>query len=499
MAGYSACGLLLGSYMIEHGGASDSDLGTIYMIAPMIALTRPLISAQADRYQSHKKLLVTCLLCTSLAYLPFVVIPLVMEYQPVAQILTERIRFWLLVLAHFVGSVGFCGVRALGDSLAVNYAKRIGEDFATYRKYGSISFGIFGYLLGQINQDWILPEFVPSMCLYVLSMALLTAIVYFWHDEFYVMKAQISNQQVDEEPEKLPSKGQVAAHMKTKLGNLLTFSSTRGSKAVDVECKAKSKFNLSARQQASIFLLLLRRDIRIPMFLGLLFYSGCFGHAPQNFVYTFIIRTCDERGTCDGPSLTGILMISYCICETTCYMVLNAFRGRLNHMITMLITLTSLTIHYYFYGLFIDHVSPYFFFFECLHGLEFATSIVASVELGYMFGNEVELILPELIERGVISKDDDPEIIKICLLSVLSSCFTLVYDGLGTFCGAILYGLVIEYSGSFNNCWLLIGTMGLVGFFVVLLVYFVGKCLHIEPQIFRLERARKSSVGKAEL
>lgn len=155
-------------------------------------------------------------------------------------------------------------------------------------------------------------------------------------------------------------------------------------------------------------------------------------------------------------------------------------------------------IHYYFYGFFINHVSHYFFFIECLHGLEYSLGFVASVELGNKFGNEVQLILPELIERGIISKDDDQEIVRVCLLATMNSCFTLVYDGLGTMTGSILYGFIIGHF-SFNTVWLVIGTMAGFGFFSALLVYSISKCFHIEPQVCRIERARNSSVIKVEL
>lgn len=498
LSGYSAVGILLGSYMIEYAGAKESDLGIVYMVQPMMSLMRPFISAHADRYQSHRKLYITCLIVTSCSYIPFIVLPALLKYPMVEQMLVGRIHFWLLMIAHIIGSIGLCGVRSLGDALAVNYAKRAGEDFASYRKYGSISFGLVGLLLGQINQDWILPDFVPSMCMYVFSSALLALFVYVWHDEFFVMKAYISGNS-EEEAEKLPSRGEIASHIELKLRNTLLCSRAVSSKVSDTNHDANYvPTTLSASQQVSIFLLLLKRDIRIPMFLVLMFYAGMVGHGPLNFIFTFIIKTCNERGTCNGASFTGLLMICYCVCETVSYMVLNNFRGRLNYLFTTQITFVSLMIHYYFYGFFINQVSHYFFFIECLHGLEYSLGIVASVELGNKFGNEVQLILPELIERGIISKDDNQEIVKLCLLATMNSCFTLVYDGLGTMVGSILYGFVIGHF-SFNSVWLVIGTMSVVGFFSALLVYSIGKCFHIEPQICRIERARKSSVIKAEL
>lgn len=522
LAGYSACGLLLGSYMIKYSGASDLDLGFVFMIQPLTVFFRPIICARADRFQSHKRLLCQCLFGIAVAYIPFIVLPFLIEHNILTELLTNRVKFWILVSSHLIGSLFFCGIRSLGDALAVNYAKRIGSDFTTYRKYGSIGFGTCGYLLGHINQNWLLPDFIPSFLMYVGSMSTLLVLVYLWPDEHFVIVSDQHRKQVGHDNGKhhskeIPNSREILTHMRDKLCRTVfcCYGSDKrkeevvkshhratastivddetGSTSVEVPNSSLNKTEqhyLSMKQQAKIFLLLLRRDIRIPLFMLLLLYGGMVGYAPQNFVFTYMYQVCTDQGICNAASLAGLVMISYCAVETICYLVFNAIRSNINHLILIEITLVSLALHYYFYGFILNQVSPYFFLVECLHGLEYSASLVTGVELGYKFANEVELILPELIARGIISKNDNQELVKLSLMATMNACFTMIYDGAGSILGAFVYGIVAE-NYSFDVVWILIGSLATAGFVFVLIVVLVGKLFHVQPQIHKIQQQQQ--------
>lgn len=485
--------------MLKYSGTNDEEIGFIFAITPTITLLRPFICSRADLHQSHKKLLIVSYLTTSLAYLPFILLPYLLQNPSISDILTERIRFWGLLSAHFIGSLGFCGVRSLGDSLAVNYAMRVGEDYGIYRKYGSVSFGLFGYLLGHVNQNWIMPDFTPSFVVYSLSMSILAFTVYLCPDEIFAMKAHSLND--EGKKESLPNGRQIISHMGSKLKKTLSCSSIKrnptSSARDDVSIESK-RFTLSNRQQISIFTLLLLRDYRVIMYLLVLTLGGLTGYSAQSFIFTFANQYCGERAICDGASMTGLMMMCYCICETTCYLLINAIKKRIGYLVLLETSLLCVAMHYTSYFIFLDKVSAYLFLLETLHGLEYSCSLISSVELGHKFANEVELLLPELMERGVISEDDDLEIVKVCLLATLNSVFTMVYDGIGCATGCLIYAFVIK-SYSFKAVFLVIGTVAGSTFILVFIGWFIGKCLNMKPQICQLNRAPEASVARRSL
>lgn len=512
MAGYCSVGLLLGRYMILYGGASELDLGLLFLIHPLSMFLRPIVCATADRNQNHRKLLVLSLLANSISYVPFVVIPLLLTYTNVSHLLTTRLCFWILVVSHTFGSLSFCGIRSLGDALAINYAKRIGVSFSYYRKWGSIGFGSVGFLLGYVNQNSFLPDYTPAVLTNVICLFVLMLMILYSSDDYFVMVIDPNyncvttpvdyhaEQRQDIQPmSKTNGRTTIA-----KLGYIIPpplgsnqekLSSSTTKTAVDqtessdekVVCTGSAPVpkRVTFKQQAQTFMLLVSYDIRIPMFLLVLCLGGMTGYAPPNFVYTYIDKVCNEKG-CDAGYLSGLTMISYCLIETTMYEIIHLLRGRLSHVIRLQITLASLAFHYFFYAFALRHLSPYFFLVESLHGIEYSISLSTGVELGYHFANQVGIIMPELIRRRIISEHDDPEMIRKSLLATMNSIFTLTYEGAGTIVGTLIYGLVID-AYSFETAWLLNAIMSTSGLILVMISVGLGKCLRIEPKILKLQ------------
>lgn len=530
MSGYSGISILLGSYMMLYANAKEIDLGFLFMIQPLTIFLRPIICAQADRYQSHQQLMAFFALLTSIAYLPFIVLPFFgetlaaaeaqqMDSEPGASSIGQ-LKFWSLAFFHTIGSVGFCGVRSLGDALAVNYAKRIGANFARYRKYGSISYGLCGYFLGTINQDWLLPDFVPSLIMYSVSMFALAVLTYAWPSEYFIM----CSRNYDEASARadyvksLPGPRETVARMGRTIGDALLWRCARGRRTsysnrcqsnlaasaaaspASIGCSKPGQVDgalqssqplddqtkrLSIKQQLLIFALLVRRDFRLVLYLIIMFYAGLVGYSGPNFVFTYINVVCHQRGTCSGAELTGLVIICYCCVETICYVIIDRLRGRLNRVLMIEITFVSLAIHYYFYGFALEHLSPYYFLMESLHGIEYSISLSTCVELGYYFAREVELLLPELVQRGIVGHSDNHELVKVSLMATMSGCYTLVYDGFGCILGSLIFG-IITGNYSFIITWIVIGSLAVVGFAVILFGFSLGKCLAIRPQILKV-------------
>lgn len=198
-----------------------------------------------------------------------------------------------------------------------------------------------------------------------------------------------------------------------------------------------------------------------------------------------------------SKSLVALASVAFARWATICYVVVDKFRDRLNRVLMIEITFASLIIHYYFYGFALEHLSPYFFLMESLHGVEYSISLSTSVELGYYFAREVEVLLPELMRRGIINQDDNNvELVKVSLMATMSGCYTLVYDGFGCILGSLIFG-IITGQHSFIATWITIGSLAVVGFVTILFVYSVGKCFKIRPEILRM-RDRQLASGQLE-
>lgn len=516
MAGFYAVSTLFGSYMIRYGGAREIDLGFLFMILPITIFARPLICAQADRHQSHKQMLAFFSILSSLSYIPFAVMPFIVSDTNDPHDENQRIRYWLMVLFHASGSIGFCGMRSLGDATTVNFAKRFGTNYTRYRKYGSLSYGIFGYLVGRINQHWLLPDFVPAFIVYCSCTLTLGLLTYAWPDEYFRMttsegvttsKVGNKNQQQIEfgsdcKPAELPSPMETFTHVCRRLFCLGGASSTNSKSAtvmielnavhlekvqgthLDTKAESQAK-NLTIRQQLSIFKLLAKRDFRLVLYLFIIFWNGLCAYSGANFVFTYLNETCQNKGTCNGAELAGTVMISYCAVETISYIIIDKLRGNLNRILMIEITFISVIIHYYFYGFLLDSLSPYWFLIESLHGIEYSIGLSSSIELGYYFAREVELLIPELISNGIISEQDDKDRVKVSLMATMSGTFSFMYDGVGCILGCLVYGLTTGLY-SYRTTWILIGSLSSVGFLMLLCAWFIGKCFHIKPQILNL-------------
>lgn len=501
MFGYCSNGLLLGRYMILYANASDFELGLIFMIHPMAMFARPLICARADRHQNHKQLLCLSILINSLAYIPFIAIPYIQNYHMYEQIFTRNVNLWILCVAHALGSVAFCGVRSLGDALAVNYAKRVGDCFGTYRKYGALGYGSAGFLIGLVNQNnGYLPDYVPAVITNVVSLFVLCIILYNSSDHYFLMVSDSSTRSplsshlnsrvaaatLQVNSLETESRNSTARGPISKLGYLAKedqskkFQDPKEQQQIEI-----IKRRITTKQQLQIFFLLMKYDIRIPLFFLLLFVGGLLGYAPPNYVYTYMDKICSENEACDSAFLSGSTMLCYCAVETLCYMMIRRYFNNLGHALRLQITLISLAVHFFFYAFAIRHLSPYFFMMEILHGLEYSISLTSSVELGYKFANEVGLLMPELLHRNIIGPRDDPEMVRLSLTATMNSCFTLLYEGAGTMAGVLLYGFILDRY-SFETVWLVIGVMSVICFLVISLVIWIGKLLHIEPKILSL-------------
>lgn len=542
VAGYAATAFLLGNYMILYTGATELELGLIFSIQPAVILIRPVVCSLADRYQSHRTIYLYCSLCSFLCHLPFIVVPFLAsageeeerynQLDPTRNqlVLTKRFRFWLLVLSHFVGCIFFCCMRTLGDVLTVNYCRRTEQSYTNYRRLGPISFGMCSLVLGYINCShtlWGLPDYVPGFILYSSCHFTLFVLFSLWPNEFFeiVSEAQLSE---GYELKPLPSSREIRQHVKGKLLRLFTcctsaratVTTTTTTATSEEKCKATCASDhqleasmkqvtipehkyISSKQQARIFWFLVKNDLRIPVFMLVLVGCGIVGHSVQNFVYVYLDKICQKQH-CQSGTISGYIMLGICLTETVAYSLSSHWfrfqddktttsehepRNSSNKLAKIQLALVVLAAHYLVLA-FATHQSAYYFLVEALHGFEFGLMIATGIESGDYFAQEVNLVMPELRRRRIISEQDDPNLVRVSLVATMLACFLLVYDGLGGVIGGLFYGLVVDRFG-FPVAFQLNALLTLVLLLAVLMGTQMARHLRIRPRIFLFKQGNE--------
>jgi hypothetical protein len=469
-------------------------------------------------------------------------------------IFTERVRFWVLVVSHFAGCVFFCCMRTLGDVLTVNHCRRIRTSYTKYRRLGPISFGMCSLVLGYINCNETLmglPDYVPGFILYSTCHMTLCILFYLWPEEFFeiVSEDQVrsaaamaaatampiegaanggaaleldqhhdpqapparlaSSPTTGEQLAPLPSSAEVRQHIKRKIGRLICCcwqpraADKQQQQAPPAQHNNKQQHptptpthRISTMQQVRIVLFLVQQDFRIPLYMLVLVGCGIMGHSVQNFVYVYLAVVCREQN-CSSSAISGYIMLGICVTETIAYSLSSRYfqfeATRKHKLIKVEIALAMLTAHYLVLGLLV-HQSAYYFLAEALHGFEFGLMIATSIELGDYFANEVSLIIPQLIERRIVSQSDDLALVRVSLIATMLACFLLVYDGLGGIVGGLLFGFVVDRFG-FPAAFKLNALLSAVFLMALLFSSLVTQCTNIRPKVAAAKQQQQQQQG----
>jgi hypothetical protein len=504
-AGYNALSILLGVYMSFYTDATPFEIGLLYMLMPFVGMTcKPIISSFADRHQAHREYLIVCLGLIAVCYLPFVIVPFV---GPALYKQHPRLCWNVLVPIKVIGDVSYGCALTIGDSLAINYAKRIGNELSYYRVGGTISWMIFGVITGQLNEIWFLPKYVAGFMILVLSSLTDMLAVYLWPKEYFVMVSSSSNQLCNDENDgqqlnrcspkasgsrwtmSLMPKEVVWAHAKSQLWTLITckcFASNnddRKPKEVDEDWPAdSSKTPIDKRSQLMALFLLFKRDPRIT---GYLLTFACAGATmmPLSFFYMSLSDICHTNDRCDFSQLGGLLQVSMAASETISMLYTIQIVRSIGRLNTLSIAFGLITVKYLFYGSpFWPNVNPYYSLVsEILQGITYAFYVILSNELGHLFSTEVEHLIPELIGKGAIGADDlaGQEKLKISLSATMQSLLVAASDGVGRGFGALIYGFIIG-AYSFRTLWLVVGFGSLLVVIALQTVNLLGRCVKFE-------------------
>ena len=522
-SGANALGILLGVFMEAYTDASSTEIGMLYMSMPFIGIfCRPLICSLADRKQAHREYIMLCQFVVAITYLPFVIIPLL---GPQAYEAHPRLCFYTLVSLKVLGDAAFGGVISIGDSLAINYAKRIGVEFSVYRVWGTISWMVFGVIIGQVNEIWFLPKYVPGILVLIVSSLLNMFVVYLWPPDYFKMVPHIEGQEKKQGEaissdlsEKMELKKENAmtkslmprelvwAHAKKQIWNLITFRcltntlnstqigeiKTGGAGTRDETSKVAKEDFIDRRTQLKILGLLMRRDPRIVLYL-LMFICAGFSIIPLSFLFISLAQICHQDNRCNFSQLGGLLQVSMALAETILFIYIKRIIAAIGRLNTISISFFLTTLKFLFYGTIWLDVDPYYsLVIELFHGIIFGIYLTLMVEMGHLFANEVDYVIPELIEKEIIPRDSDREKLKLSLLATMQAIIANANDGLGRGIGALVYGLILDHY-TFTTLWRCIAVGSTVVFIVIQIVNITDRYMHFNLGASLVKRGQNSN------
>lgn len=136
----------LGLFFRNYTDASDLEISLLLTSFPFVAVVfKPLICSLADSHQAHQTYLILSLTVMFLGFAPFMIIPFFPSFY-----LKPRLAWYLLLVSGEIGQAGQNVAWSLGDSLAVNMAKKEGTSFGWMRAYGTI----FSCVVSALTTLW---------------------------------------------------------------------------------------------------------------------------------------------------------------------------------------------------------------------------------------------------------------------------------------------------------------------------------------------------------
>lgn len=530
-SGANVFSILIGVFIETYTDASPSELGTLLMVIPFLGIIfRPIICSVADRKQAHRKYLITCLLVSGISYAPFVIIPFLGEsvYRQHA-----RTCWYIFMVLKVIGDVAFGGVASIGDSLAINYAKRIGTNFTVYRVWGTISWMFFGIVIGQVNEVQCLPKYVPGFMILIVASLLNCFFIWLWPKEYFEMSSTLKAAPVEADGTNSPAAAAAAAaddekdrtkaatkqtdkkenaftkslmpkevvwaQAKQKLKRvfccgLATNSSgpaangdivvdkvelAKRSRVREIEKLKEESREINKMTQVKILFVLLRRDPRILFYLLLFVVSGV-TVSTMSFFYISLSAICHSpQEPCDFSQLAGFLQVSMAWLETLVFVWIARAMAKIGRVNMAALAILCAALKYTFYGTIWSQVSPYYSLIaESSHGIMFGIYLTLMVETGHLFSSEVQYIIPELLERGIISVETDTTKLKYSLAATMQAIISSSFDGFGKGLGAMTFGVLLE-AISFEELWLLIGIGCFVVFAIILGLNLIGTLLNL--------------------
>lgn len=186
-AGLPATTVLMTLFLQTYSNASLTEIGTLLMVLPFLSIiVKPLFCALADRQQAHKYYLAGANICLLLGYGSLTIAPFFPQF-----IKDNGRLIWYTDIVGIVFGFSALGVLwSLGDALAVNAARRRGVPWGAYRAWATFSWGVFGYIVGLINETPALPKYTPAFFILIAACAIEIVLVLLWPNADFDMDVE---------------------------------------------------------------------------------------------------------------------------------------------------------------------------------------------------------------------------------------------------------------------------------------------------------------------
>jgi hypothetical protein len=509
-SGLSGTSVLLPVYFKTYSDASQSEIGVLMMVTPFLVLfVRPVFCSMADRRQAHHAGLVLSLLTSMIGFSPFLIVP----FSPTLHETHPRLSWYSLAFACLLGASGLNVAWSLGDTLAVNYAQRTGVPFGRMRMMGTISWGVYGFIIGQINEHPSLPKYVPVFIILHLSFAIELLLLAVWERVTFEMFDPLASQTpvlgatttAEEQSQQVNRENQRQRDLTEPLPSIsgqqyaANSDAPKSERFDEVADGTKMKQHQGGHEQMvgdeqlesgmtavgapkknpqlTLLKMILVEDGRVLKYIIVFTAFGMF-FVPINFFFVSMESLCHERGY-NFSQLAGAVLMSQAFAETVAFLVVPSLLNSITRWSLLSASLAAMSTKYIFYaGWYYDAgVSPYWAVLaECSYGLAYGILCIIVADVSLMFANQSRLFIPELRRLGFLRADTshsskeaieaEERSIKMALRATMQALFSGFMDGL-------LCGLIIDLY-SFHALWLTISTLIMVVLALHVLVEVTG-------------------------
>lgn len=471
-AGLTAIVILLAVFIKEYTDASELEIGAMYSILPVSQiLTKPALCMLADRSGDYRKYLLYYLWIYLIGYIPFVIIPF---FGPDLYDNHPRICWYTFVVFKTIGAIGLGATSPIVNSVAINYGKLKNTEFCTYMKWGTISWGIFGLIIGYVNDVYFLPKFVPAFL--VLSGATLLEIFLIWlipnevfalahlnSDDIVAIKDKTSEMRILTDPE-------IYERMKLKFYSIFKLKCTTDNQSTFGKQVAIKKKEVNFKTQFLILKKLVQSEKMILVYLVLAILNGI-STAMLGFFFIYLSKFCIDD--CNFSRLAGYLQSVPAICELFFFMTMTQFRKFTGNINMLGIFSIYLAFRFGFYAFFFNYVDPHLsILIESLQGPAWGAISVILVEKANKFSQLTEQILPQLSNTGLIDGYEKKELVSV-VTSTMQAIYHSAMNGVGHASGSLLAGFISDRI-SFEFLWFILSIM----FATLSILLLVGNCIY---------------------
>ncbi|KAG9509339.1 ywbF [Fragariocoptes setiger] len=504
-AGLSAILMLLTVFLRRYSDASSTEVGTLLMILPFLAVfAKPFFCSLADRHQKYKSYFILSLCATVLGFGSFVVLPFFPEF-----IANEgRLAWYILIVLTIIGYLAYGVAWCLGDSFAANISHKTGESFGMIRLWGTVGWGVSGAIVGSLSEYSTLPVMVPGLFVLWGTFIFEIGLLLLWpRKEDFVMGDKsvlanidphsMSNGNKNDSSSTKPTMDlsnyerhqsqagslRLSVDRSKQASVIATFTpidattineSEQNNKVMMTSMKASSSDLLTDNKegakkvsdlQMTIFKMVAMRHKSLIKYMIIFVIHGLLFNIHWSFFFLHLEALAAE-GHGGFSTLVGICLVAQAVGETLCFMIAPWVCKKLGRDGSISLNAASFVVRYLCNGYLIPSVSPYVAIFtESLQGINYGVFYYLVTDTALHYALLVEDIIPDLYLKQMINHKSDLNAVRTSLRATMQGLFSGAFDGLGFGLGAIIAGLVLE-NHRYEDLWIYTGFAALVFMFV---------------------------------